>query len=542
MAKVTDEEIVVNFRQTGADDTIKKVEKLVKTITKLNIQYNKNKSKKGRELPTDETAVEASIIRSFNRQTSALGSKKAVTKYRTILSRQTASLFSEPYQSARAEAKGLSLDQHLKDQEETLRWQKEHINEIVSLEKERDAINEEIARKTGKQQTLLKKLGRTFTRIGFYRIARLTFSTIEKGLSQGISDYAKFDASAGNTMSSLASSSKIISSSIATILMPALKVIEPVVKWFATGLAQIANTINALGAKMKGVTDYSRINLEYWEEYNKEVNKSLLSFDKFETLSGGDDSKSPFEQGTAETLEQDLGGFLEGLNKIYSIIQLIGETALLRWIIKDNGFSNLLRDTDKLNSKLETGAENIEKSSKASLGWKANLAGVLTLINDITSFITNLIYAIQHWDDMKTSEKIMTVLKLIAVAIGAILTGIAIFTKNAKLLVAGISVSAVGAALPTKFAEGGVPDKGSLFYAGEAGAELVHSMPSGNTGVTNVAQFKEAMKEALQETGYGSGKSVAQLNINGREFATAVFNDFDYTGKRLTGAGWGGAV
>ena len=49
------------------------------------------------------------------------------------------------------------------------------------------------------------------------------------------------------------------------------------------------------------------------------------------------------------------------------------------------------------------------------------------------------------------------------------------------------------------------------------------------------------MKEALQEVGYGANQNmVAQLNVNGREFATAVFNDFDYTGKRLTGAGWGG--
>jgi len=60
----------------------------------------------------------------------------------------------------------------------------------------------------------------------------------------------------------------------------------------------------------------------------------------------------------------------------------------------------------------------------------------------------------------------------------------------------GISNSAVGAAAKrisaTAYAEGGVPDVGTLFYAGESGSEIVANMSHG-TGVMNVKQMQEAV-------------------------------------------------
>ena len=50
-------------------------------------------------------------------------------------------------------------------------------------------------------------------------------------------------------------------------------------------------------------------------------------------------------------------------------------------------------------------------------------------------------------------------------------------------------------------ANGGMVNAGSLFIAGENGAELLTNMGSGTTGVTNVSQFKQAMIEAIYETG-----------------------------------------
>lgn len=60
-----------------------------------------------------------------------------------------------------------------------------------------------------------------------------------------------------------------------------------------------------------------------------------------------------------------------------------------------------------------------------------------------------------------------------------------------------LNISITSASLP-RFAEGGVPDTGSLFYAGEAGAELVSNM-KGGTGVMNIEQFETAMTNANTE-------------------------------------------
>lgn len=44
-----------------------------------------------------------------------------------------------------------------------------------------------------------------------------------------------------------------------------------------------------------------------------------------------------------------------------------------------------------------------------------------------------------------------------------------------------------------KYANGGIPDKGSMFVAGEAGAEWVFDMPNGQSGVMNLQQIAQTM-------------------------------------------------
>jgi hypothetical protein len=50
-----------------------------------------------------------------------------------------------------------------------------------------------------------------------------------------------------------------------------------------------------------------------------------------------------------------------------------------------------------------------------------------------------------------------------------------------------------------KYADGGLPDKGTMFIAGEAGAEIVYNTPSGQAGVANIQQIKQAQLQAMHE-------------------------------------------
>ena len=74
-------------------------------------------------------------------------------------------------------------------------------------------------------------------------------------------------------------------------------------------------------------------------------------------------------------------------------------------------------------------------------------------------------------------------------------TGIETNYGTAPLIPAWIP-GGLTSAIPA-FADGGIHDlsMGSLFVAGEAGAEIVTNMGSGKTGVTNVEQMKEAVRE-----------------------------------------------
>ena len=59
------------------------------------------------------------------------------------------------------------------------------------------------------------------------------------------------------------------------------------------------------------------------------------------------------------------------------------------------------------------------------------------------------------------------------------------------------------------YANGGLPDKGSMFIAGEAGAEYVYNMPNGQSGVANVQQIAQATYQgtmsALRDWWGGTG-------------------------------------
>ena len=71
------------------------------------------------------------------------------------------------------------------------------------------------------------------------------------------------------------------------------------------------------------------------------------------------------------------------------------------------------------------------------------------------------------------------------------------------VLLAGVGAAIAGVqGLTPKvemYANGGLPDKGTMFIAGEAGAEMVYSTPSGQSGVANIQQIKQAQLQAMKE-------------------------------------------
>ena len=78
------------------------------------------------------------------------------------------------------------------------------------------------------------------------------------------------------------------------------------------------------------------------------------------------------------------------------------------------------------------------------------------------------------------------------------------------------------------FADGGIPRVGTMFVAGEAGAEFVTNLGNGQTGVTNIEQFRTAMLGALLDynnivgSSANGGRISVDLNVNPREMARVI--------------------
>lgn len=110
----------------------------------------------------------------------------------------------------------------------------------------------------------------------------------------------------------------------------------------------------------------------------------------------------------------------------------------------------------------------------------------------------------------------------LGLAAGAIVAGIVAITSAIKDANASGGLDFSGA-----FADGGIPRTGSLFIAGESGAEFVTNMGNNQTGVTNIQQFKMATLEALLEYNRlvgsdNSNKVAIDINVSPREMARVI--------------------
>lgn len=120
-----------------------------------------------------------------------------------------------------------------------------------------------------------------------------------------------------------------------------------------------------------------------------------------------------------------------------------------------------------------------------------------------------IIALISNWDKLGTSAKIL--IPTLSVLLG-LFTSYIVATKLLKgnwigALSVGAMVTGAGLMVSSQFAsmkdyaEGGLPDKGTVFRAGEAGAEIVYNTPSGQSGVANIKQIEQAMYGAMVRYG-----------------------------------------
>ena len=185
---------------------------------------------------------------------------------------------------------------------------------------------------------------------------------------------------------------------------------------------------------------------------------------------------------------------------------------------------------------------------------KSTYTRAMTLAAGI-SLLSSGFMDLQNWSDMSELERASTILKIVAGAAFLAATAIAAFHTSWSVGVAAatiaVGVAAIVASMITAQqaakdmeksvqmkAVGGLATKGSLFYAGEAGPELVTQTSGGGSTIMNMKQLEDAVARgfirgfASTDNGYNDDKPI-EVYVDGQKLfninrGTAKRNGYDY--------------
>lgn len=206
---------------------------------------------------------------------------------------------------------------------------------------------------------------------------------------------------------------------------------------------------------------------------------------------------------TFETIKESVRTGLEGAKANVSTFVTQTLPSWVSWCnnVAENAMLAMENVATNIWASLQNAADNIvsfvNNTAQGFVSWAQSAAqSVFAWASNVLTNIGNALRG--AWESIKS----------FAQATGEAIGGF--FKENAQVIIpaaigAAIVIGAIALAPPTGgaslaaialAANGGVfPNDGTLFVAGEQGAEIVSNMGSGRTGVTNVEQMKEAVRE-----------------------------------------------
>ena len=376
--------------------------------------------------------------------------------------------------------------------------------------------------KKSKASGYVGKLGKAIVRVAIYRAIRAAIKGIVQTIRNGLQAFAEFNPKFEQTMTALTSAGRNFKMSFTAAFAPILESIAPALIQIVNSFTQLNNKLAETIAYLKGAGEYTKVNTEYQEQYNKAVN--LLPFDKFNVLQQS--SYGGFEKVAVDTekmaknapklekikavitsFKETLKDVVATLGKVWEFIKSIfGEygDVILTFMKSNIDFSKLLWQT--LGSLLNVVKVilNLDFSKSIIYTSLTLLSGVLTTIVGIAKTFLDILNSILNRDFSGFGERVKSYFNF----------G---FTKN--LWDRGRRGGFIKDFLKWKFhigtyATGGLPDTGSLFLAGERGAELVTNVGSGQSAVMNMQQLQQAiyggMVSALSTMQQVGGHETAQ--------------------------------
>lgn len=376
--------------------------------------------------------------------------------------------------------------------------------------------------KKSKASGFVGKLGKAIVRVAVYRAIRAAIKGIVQTIRSGLQSFAEFSPKFEQTMTALTSAGRNFKMSFTAAFAPILESIAPALIQIVNSFTQLNNKLAETLAYLKGAGEYTKVNTEYQEQYNKAVN--LLPFDKFNVLQQS--SYGGFEKTAVDTekmaknapklekikavitsFKEALKAAVSALGKAWEYIKSIfgeyGDVILTVMKASINFGKQLWETLGALINAIKV-ILNLDFSKSIIYSSLAVFAGILTTIVGIAKTFLDILKSILTLDFSGFGERVK----------GYFNYG---FTKNLWNRGGrgrGIKNFFKGLFNIGTYATGGLPDTGSLFLAGERGAELVTNVGSGQSAVMNMQQLQQAiyggMVSALSTMQQVSGHETAQ--------------------------------
>lgn len=355
--------------------------------------------------------------------------------------------------------------------------------------------------KKKKASGFVGKLGKAIVRVAVYRAIRAAIKSIVQTIRQGLQAFAEFSPKFEQTMTALTSAGRNFKMSFTAAFAPILESIAPALIQIVNSFTQLNNKLTETIAYLKGAGEYTKVNTEYQEQYNKAVN--LLPFDKFNVLQqssyGGfektavDTEKMARNAPKLEKIKAVITSFKEALKAVVAALgkaweyikSIFGEygDVILTVLKASINFGKQLWETLGALINAIKVILNLDFSKSIIYSSLAVFAGILTTIVGIAKTFLDILKSILTLDFSGFGERVK----------GYFNYG---FTKNLWNRGGrgrGIKNFFKGLFNIGTYATGGLPDTGSLFLAGERGAELVTNVGSGQSAVMNMQQLQQAI-------------------------------------------------
>lgn len=376
--------------------------------------------------------------------------------------------------------------------------------------------------KKRKASGFVGKLGKAIVRVAVYRAIRAAIKGIVQTIRSGLQSFAEFSPKFEQTMTALTSAGRNFKMSFTAAFAPILESIAPALIQIVNSFTQLNNKLAETLAYLKGAGEYTKVNTEYQEQYNKAIN--LLPFDKFNVLQQS--SYGGFEKTAVDTekmaknapklekikavitsFKEALKAVVAALGKAWEYIKSIfgeyGDVILTVMKASINFGKQLWETLGALINAIKV-ILNLDFSKSIIYSSLAVFAGILTTIVGIAKTFLDILKSILTLDFSGFGERVK----------GYFNYG---FTKNLWNRGGrgrGIKNFFKGLFNIGTYATGGLPDTGSLFLAGERGAELVTNVGSGQSAVMNMQQLQQAiyggMVSALSTMQQVGGHETAQ--------------------------------